>query len=77
MEYKCCQTAAISAIGKLIRAKRAPHSLSCTCKKLGISKATLSRVERGYLPDLKTFVILCRFLNTSADALLLLYFPKD
>lgn len=36
----------------------------------GISAATLSRIERGAIPDLETFRKLCIWLETSADELL-------
>jgi transcriptional regulator with XRE-family HTH domain len=32
-------------------------------KRVGISPATLSRVERGNLPDLETFTKLCAYMN--------------
>ena len=33
------------------------------CNKIGISKATLSRIERGSLPDIETFIKICNWLQ--------------
>ena len=37
------------------------------CKEIGISKATLSRVEREKLPDVETFGKICIWLKTDAN----------
>ena len=40
-------------------------SLKEFCKELGgnISGATLSRIERGHVPDVKTFLLLCKIVQ--------------
>lgn len=37
------------------------------CKEIGISKATLSRVEREKLPDVETFGKICIWLKVDAN----------
>jgi transcriptional regulator with XRE-family HTH domain len=49
-------------------AKRGNKGLRVTAAGIGdISASTLSRVEAGKLPDLDTFLRLCRWLDTSPD----------
>jgi DNA-binding Xre family transcriptional regulator len=38
-------------------------SMDEACKQIGISKATLSRLEKGKLPDIETFMKVCKWLN--------------
>lgn len=49
---------------------RGSMSLRNAAKEIGISTATLSRIERGGVPDLATFKALCVWLGASADDLL-------
>lgn len=63
----------ISDLSEKIIAKRGGRfgdSLRDAADKIGISAPTLSRIERGAVPDLGTFRILCQWLGESADALL-------
>lgn len=46
-----------------IKQKRALKGIRETAAKIGISSATLSRVERGYLPDLETFQKICQWVE--------------
>jgi hypothetical protein len=39
-------------------------SMDVACKEIGISKATLSRVENGSMPDLLTFFKIVKWLGT-------------
>lgn len=39
-------------------------------REIGVSAATLSRVERGHLPDLETFRKICRWLDLDPAELL-------
>lgn len=39
-------------------------------KRVGVSPATLSRVERGNLPDLETFTKLCAYMNIDPSEIL-------
>lgn len=55
----------------MIKAKRADRGLRVAAKEIGgISASTLSRVERGDIPDLDTFVRLCRWLGVSTEEFL-------
>lgn len=47
----------------LKRAIENDWSLEVAAKEIGISKATLSRIERGHLPDILTFAQVCEWLN--------------
>lgn len=38
-------------------------SLREVSQMLKVSKATLSRIENGHMPDLKTYILVCRYLN--------------
>ncbi len=59
----------------LLRAKRGAMGLRAAAQQItkkhgSVSAATLSRVERGNLPDVETFVRLCRWLNISAEVVI-------
>ena len=55
-------------LASMIKSKRGKMGLRDTAIEVGaISAATLSRVEQGNLPDVETFIRLCRWLNTSTD----------
>ena len=53
----------LQTIGKLAREKRGDVGIRATAKVIGISSATLSRIERGFLPDLETFGKVCKWLE--------------
>ncbi len=53
----------IEAIGLKIVEKRGDRGVREVAKEIGTSPATLSRVERGHLPDLDTFSKVCRWLG--------------
>jgi transcriptional regulator with XRE-family HTH domain len=53
----------LQQIGPLVRAKRGERGIREVAGEIGLSPATLSRVERGKLPDLETFSRLCRWLK--------------
>jgi len=51
-------------LGVLIRKRRAKHvSLRAAAVWARVSYATLSRVERGGIPDLMTFLKICQWLS--------------
>jgi len=60
----------LEALSKKIVEKRGSRGVRETAKEIGISHATLSRVERGYLPDLETFGKICQWLNVDPGKLL-------
>ena len=50
-------------LGLLIHEKRGDRGIREVAKEIGISHATLSRVERGHLPDLENYEKICRWLG--------------
>ena len=53
----------LSNIGQLLRERRGNGGIREVAREIGISPATLSRVENGRLPDLETFSKVCRWLK--------------
>jgi transcriptional regulator with XRE-family HTH domain len=65
-------TVNIEKLAALIRAKRGVRGLRSIAAEISgiaspVSASTLSRVEQGNVPDLETFMSLCRWLNVSSD----------
>lgn len=60
----------IARIGPLLREKRRHRALREVAAEIGVSSATLSRVENGQLPDLQTFSKICRWLDTDPSVFL-------
>lgn len=57
----------IKKLSEMIKSKRAGRGLRVIAKEIGdITAPTLSRIERGNLPDVDTFIKLCRWLEVSA-----------
>ena len=50
-------------LGDKLRREREPRGVREVAKEIGISPATLSRVERGYVPDLGTFAKICTWMK--------------
>ncbi len=53
----------LQQIGPLVRDRRGERGIREVAAEIRISPATLSRVERGKLPDLDTFSKLCSWLK--------------
>lgn len=53
----------IGRVGRQLATQRGARGIRDTAKEIGISPATLSRVERGLMPDLETFGKICRWLR--------------
>ncbi len=53
----------IEELGSLIAIKRGSRGVRAAAADVGISSATLSRVENGHMPDLETFAKICRWLE--------------
>ncbi len=60
----------LAQLGDLLKEKRGERGLREVSKEIGISAATLSRVEGGNLPDLATFGKICRWLQLNPAELL-------
>lgn len=52
----------------MIKEKRGKTGLREIAKEIGdVSAATISRVEKGKVPDVDTFIKICKWLGTSTD----------
>lgn len=60
----------IDDLGRLITARRAAKGVRAAASEVGISSATLSRVENGHMPDLETFAKLCAWLGKDPNEFL-------
>ncbi len=60
----------LETLGRLATEKRGEVGVRAAAKVVGVSPATLSRVERGYLPDLETFTKICKWLNVDPGQVL-------
>lgn len=67
---------AADSIGRLALAKRGAMGVRAAAKEIGISPATLSRVERGNVPDLDTFRKICGWLEVDSAEVLGLAAPQ-
>lgn len=54
---------AIEKLGEMISARRGALGVRAAASEIGISPATLSRIENGNVPDLVTFAAICRWLG--------------
>ena len=57
-------------LGQLIAEKRGKVGIRATARQIGLSPATLSRVENGRLPDLDNFTRICKWLDVNPADLL-------
>ncbi len=55
-------------LGRLVKGKRGERGIRAVAKEIGISHATLSRVERGFHPDLERYQKICKWLGVSVEA---------
>lgn len=53
-----------------IKEKRGDRGLREVANEIGISHATLSRIENGKLPDIETFKKICEWLNVDPGVIL-------
>lgn len=60
----------INELGKRVREKRASKGIREAAKEIGVSPATLSRVENGKIPDLETFGLICTWTGDSPSTFL-------
>lgn len=61
---------AIEQLGQKVALKRSGSGMRDTSAEIGISPATLSRIERGYMPDIGTFQKVCTWLNIDPGEIL-------
>lgn len=60
----------LQTLGRKLIEKRGGRGVRDTAKEIGISHGTLSRLERGYLPDLETFRKVCGWLGVDPGEVL-------
>lgn len=53
----------IATLGVLVRERRGARRLRETAREIGLSPATLMRIEAGRMPDVATFAKVCRWLG--------------
>lgn len=53
----------LKSLGRLVGEKRGKVGIRATAREIGLSPATLSRVENGHMPDLANFTKICRWLE--------------
>jgi transcriptional regulator with XRE-family HTH domain len=54
-------------LGLRVKEKRGEQGIRAAAKEIGISHATLSRVERGFMPDLENYRRICRWLGVNVE----------
>ena len=54
-------------LASAIKSKRGSSGLRITAGDIGTSASTLSRVEQGNLPDIETYIRICKWLEVSTD----------
>jgi len=57
-------------LGKMLRDRRGGRGIREVAQEIGISAATLTRVEGGRLPDLATFQKICSWLKVNPAEIL-------
>jgi|SRR5947208_2062127 len=60
----------LQTLGPKLVEKRGDRGIREVAAEIGISAATLSRVERGHLPDLETFRKICKWLDVDPGEVL-------
>lgn len=60
----------LRSLGTLVARKRGKVGIRATAREIGVSPATLSRVENGQLPDLENFTKLCQWLEIDPSTVL-------
>ncbi|MFT4801289.1 MAG: transcriptional regulator with XRE-family HTH domain [Flavobacteriaceae bacterium] len=61
-----------SLLAGMLKSKRGSTGLRDTAKEIGdISSATLSRIEKGKLPDVETFIKICKWLEVTTETFII------
>lgn len=53
----------IEKFGEMVVRRRGTLGVRAAAKEIGVSPATLSRIENGHVPDLVTFAAICKWLG--------------
>lgn len=59
----------LDELGRLVARKRGSMGVRAAAAEVGISAATLSRIQRGGVPDFKTLTKVCAWLGIDATEL--------
>jgi transcriptional regulator with XRE-family HTH domain len=55
-------------LASMLKSKRGKLGLRATAQEIGdVSAPTLSRIEQGKIPDVETFIKICKWLQVSTD----------
>lgn len=60
----------IQMLGRMLIEKRGDRGIRAVAQEIGVSAATLSRVERGFLPDIETFSKICEWVGVDPASVL-------
>lgn len=60
----------LQQLGRKVLGKRSGRGIREVAAEIGISSATLSRIERGHLPDIETFRKVCAWLGVDPGEVL-------
>ncbi|MEW6313004.1 MAG: helix-turn-helix transcriptional regulator [Pseudomonadota bacterium] len=63
-------TLSLESLGRLVAERRGGMGIREAANEIGISPATLSRVENGHLPNLEHLQLICKWLNIDPGSLL-------
>ena len=59
-------------LSSMIKSKRQQQNLRVTAAEIGgVSAPTLSRIEQGKVPDVETFIKICKWLEVPTDTFIL------
>lgn len=62
----------------MLKSQRASKGLRAVAEEIGnVSAATLSRIEQGKIPDVDTFISICKWLKVSTDTFILSDVPNN
>ena len=56
-------SSSLASLGRMVAEKRGKVGIRVTAREIGLSPATLSRVENGRMPDLENFTKICHWLG--------------
>ena len=67
----------IDKLGQMIASRRGTLGIRAAASEIGISPATLSRIENGHVPDLATFAAICKWLGEDPSTFLGMQFSRS
>lgn len=65
-------------LASMLKYKRAAKGLRAIADEIGgVSAATLSRIEQGKIPDVDTFIKICKWLDVTTDTFIVAAGPES